>query len=200
MGKRNTFIETQTALHTEQQRTQRAARLAALRALDCLHNVPNAELDRLIDLCLLRAFPPHERLFQEREPGTFLYLLMAGSVRLTASARNGREVPLNTISHGDCFGEGLLFGDYFQRVAAYTETVCFTLQLPLDDVRRLLRTAPGLHGALRQIHTERLAAATLARVPLFSNLEPLERATVITLLKFESYPRGTPVIQEGQQG
>lgn len=192
--------QTQAALQAERQRQQRAERLAALRSLDSLHDVPDAELDRLVDLGTFRAFPSHETVFQEREPGTFLYLLFYGSVRLTASARDGNEVLLDVLDRGDCFGEGLLFGEYFQRVTAYTETPCLALQLPLDRVRLLFGSSEQLHATLRRIHSRRLIVATLARVPLFSHLTPVERLTLTSLLKVKQFPRHCVVLNEGYPG
>jgi CRP-like cAMP-binding protein/ferredoxin-like protein FixX len=127
----------------------------------------------------------------------FLYLLVHGVVRLHLHDKEGREVVIGLLDRGDCFGGGELFGDFFRHAGAYAQTHCYALQLPLTALRALLPTTPDLHQALRQVYLQRLAEFTLARVPMFSRLSPVERLELTTLLKPKHYPRGSIVVRQG---
>jgi CRP-like cAMP-binding protein/Fe-S-cluster-containing dehydrogenase component len=182
---------------TERETQQRRDRLALLGSLDCLRTVPPAELENLVDLCMLRVFLAHETIIHERSQMDFLYLVVHGVVRLHLHDKEGREVVIGLLDRGDCFGGGELFGDFFRHAGGYAQTHCYVLQLPLTALRALLPTTPELHQALRQIYLQRLSEFTLARVPMFSRLSPIERLELTTLLKPKHYPRSSIVVRQG---
>src|SRR5690242_18974318 len=95
------------AQHEEQRRSRQ---VDALAQLDCLRNVPQAELARLVELCVLRAFIPGTTIVNERTPCALLYHILRGTARLTLHDRAGHEVLISVLNRGDCFGEGPLFG------------------------------------------------------------------------------------------
>lgn len=190
-----------TSLHAavlaERQLQQRIEHLQALSNLDCLHDVPTDELEQLVDLCIFRAFSPGQTITSERKPSEFFCLLLQGEVRLSLHDKDNREVLLGMLHRGDCFSEGNLFSEFFRRAGAYAETRCYILQIPLASLHPLLPRLPVLGTALRRVYVSRLADCTLARVPLFSSLSPLERLTLTGLLKSVHYSRGSIVIQQG---
>jgi CRP-like cAMP-binding protein/Fe-S-cluster-containing hydrogenase component 2 len=174
--------------------------LDELRGLACLQAVAADELERLIDLCTFRAFLAHETIIHERDQDACIYLVLDGSVRLTLHDKEGHEVIIGMLKRGDCFGGGALYGDYFRRTGAAAESACYLLQVGLDALRPLLSGIPTLNQALRRIYLQRLAEATLARVPLFNHLATAERADLIRLLKPHHYPRGSIVVEQNAPG
>lgn len=181
----------------EHQLQQRIAHMHALSTLDCLHSVSTDELEQLVDLCMFRAFLPGQMIISERKPSEFLCLLVQGQVRLSLHDKDNREVLIGILNRGDCFSEGTLFGEFFRRAGAQAEVSCYIVQLPLSGIRPLLPNLPGFSAALRKVYLSRLADCTLARVPLFSQLSPLDRLALTGLLKPVHYPRGSVVIQQG---
>ena len=184
----------------QQYEEARRRQATALAQLDCLSAVPSHDLLRLAHLCTLRAFLPGTLILNERTPGQFLYLVLRGTVSLTLHDRAGHKVLIGVLNRGDCFGEGPLFGDLFHGATVEAETICYLLQLPLEGVRGVLSEAPELAAALRSIYRHRLVESTLGRVPLFSQISPLERARVAGLLQPQQYERGTTIIREGEPG
>lgn len=184
----------------QQYEEQRRRQAAALVQLDCLHGVPSHDLLRLAHLCTMRAFIPGTQILNERAPGAFLYLVLRGTVTLMLHDRAGHKVLIGVLDRGDCFGEGPLFGDLFRGATVQAETICYLLQMPLDEVRGVLAEAPELASALRAIYHRRLVESTLGSVPLFSQLSPLKRAQIAGLLQPEQYPRGATIIREGAPG
>ncbi len=190
----------QRAITRMREEQRRQAHVAELQALDSLCNVPPTELRYLVDQCVFRVFAPDTTIISERKPGEFLYILLAGSLRLTLHDKEGHEVLLGVLSRGDCFGEGPLFGDYFRRVGIYTETQCHVLQLSLASVRELLPVMPTFQAVLQTIYRRRLVESTLARVPLFSRISPLERVLLAELLQPLEFPRGSLIVRQGECG
>ncbi len=203
MGQSNKQLAQQRlaeAARLERELQQRMERVALLKSLDCLRAVPTDELERLVDLCSFRAFLAHETIVHERNQGRFLYVLLQGSVRLTLHAKEGHEILIGVLERGDCFGEEGLFGEFFRRASARTETHCYAIQLSLSAVRALFPSSPMLQQTLRNVYMRRLTESTLARVPLFNHLSPAERLALIDLLKPQHFPRENLVVRQGDTG
>jgi CRP-like cAMP-binding protein len=195
------YLARQHAEAQAQQEEQRHTRqVDALAQLDCLRNVPRAELDRLIDLCVLRAFTPGTVIVNERTPCDFVYLILRGTARLMLHDRTGHEVLIGVLNRGDCFGEGPLFGDLFRGASIQAETSCYLLQVEREALRAMLGSTPELAAALRAIYRQRMVESTLGRVPLFGRLSPLERSQIAALLRIQHYARGATIIREGMPG
>jgi CRP-like cAMP-binding protein/Fe-S-cluster-containing hydrogenase component 2 len=184
----------------QQEEERRGRQIDALAQLDCMRAVPHADLARLADLCVLRAFIPGTIIVNERRPCNFVYLILRGTARLTLHDRAGHEVLIGVLNRGDCFGEGPLFGDLFRGASVQAETTCYMLQVERESLRAMLDSAPELSAALRAIYRRRMVESTLGRVPLFGRLSPLERAQVAALLRIQHYARGATIIREGTPG
>lgn len=179
---------------------ERLRQIQALAQLDCLSGVPPESLARLATCATLRAFGPGTVMVNERGPAAFLSLILRGTVSLTLHDRAGHESLIGVLNRGDCFGEGALFGDRFRGVTAQADTICYLLQLSLADVRAALDASPELEQTLRRIYQRRLVESTLGRVPLFSQLAPVDRMHIADLLRPASFSRGTVVLHEGAIG
>jgi CRP-like cAMP-binding protein/NAD-dependent dihydropyrimidine dehydrogenase PreA subunit len=188
------------AARAQQQRQQRQHRLRELTQITALQGVPESELDHLLDLCVLRAYPPHTPIVRERERSAWLFFLLTGTVHLTATARDGHTLLLDVLQRGDCFGEGVLFGNAYQRIGVQSISPALVLQLELTELRDLLPALPRLDARLRAIHTRRLTLTTLARVPLFSQLDLPERESLAALLEQRHITRDTAIITQDTPG
>lgn len=188
------------AAMAERRERQRRERLALISTLDCLQPASEAELVRLLDLAVLRAFLPGTRILSETEPGKYLHFILQGSVRLVLHDKDGREVLLGVLGRGDCYGEGPLFGHLFRRAGVIAETNCMVVQFQLDDLRALLPSMPQLQAALRQVYRQRLIESTLGRVPLFSHMSPLERLNLASLMQPTHFARGDLIMRQGEPG
>lgn len=190
----------QALLLAQRQEQQRHAGLATLQSLDCLRQVPVEELRRLLDVCIFRAFTPGAVILSEQEPSRCLYFVLQGSVQLTLHDKDGHEVLVGVLGRGDCCGEGPIFSDFFRRAGAYAESSCYAIQIALPDVRALLPALPQFNAALREVYRRRMIESTLARVPLFSRLLPLERLALAALLQPSHHPRGSAIMRQGERG
>ncbi|MFV9505277.1 MAG: cyclic nucleotide-binding domain-containing protein [Oscillochloridaceae bacterium umkhey_bin13] len=181
------------------QRSQRQAALDLLVSLDCLRGVPPGELDQLRELCIFRAFQAGAAVLGQQRHNRFLFLVMRGTLQLRLRDKDGREALMGVLARGDCCGEGPLFGDYFRRMNALAQSDCHLLQVSLADLRELIGRLPMLATALRQVYKRRLVEATLARVPLLSQLLPIERLALANLLEPVHADRGELVLRQGSQ-
>jgi CRP-like cAMP-binding protein/Fe-S-cluster-containing hydrogenase component 2 len=185
---------------TERHIVRRHACLEALQGFDCLRSVSSAELIRLIDHCTLRVFPAESEIISYDQQARHFYLIVKGTLQLRLQDKNDHEVLITVLGPGDCVGEGMLFGDLLRRVGLFAQTPTYLLQLPLHELRSLLPSMPMITQALRQVYTRRLVESTLARVPLFGHLLPLERSILADLVQPTHFSRGSTIIEQGQSG
>jgi CRP/FNR family cyclic AMP-dependent transcriptional regulator len=59
----------------------------------------------LADRSLERTFPRHSRLFHQGDPGTGLYVLASGLVKVVVTSEDGEEMVLVTLGPGEALGE-----------------------------------------------------------------------------------------------
>jgi CRP-like cAMP-binding protein/Fe-S-cluster-containing hydrogenase component 2 len=186
----------QARLAAESARRQEA--LGLLGSLDCLRGVPVSELARLYERGTFRAFASGAAVLGQQRQGRSLFLVLRGTLQLRLRDKDGREVLMGVLGPGDCCGEGPLFGDFFRKMRALATSSCYMLQLPLAELRESLGVMPKLSAALRQVYKRRMVECTLARVPLLSQLLPIERLALASLLRPSAFARGSLVIRQGE--
>jgi CRP-like cAMP-binding protein len=118
--------------------------------------LPGAALDRIATLATRRPYGKGEVIFAQSDPGSGLYGIVTGRVRISTSSPDGKELFLNIMEPGDSFGEiGLLDGR--PRTATASATMPSEVMLiQRDDFLRLLRHEPELVNHLMTLLCERL--------------------------------------------
>jgi CRP/FNR family cyclic AMP-dependent transcriptional regulator len=89
-----------------------------------------------------RRFAPRQRIFKAGEQSDHGYIVMSGTVRVTAIDEDGQEVLVDEPGHGDFFGfASMLRQTEHQTTAiAMDETEC--LEVGRDDIARLMTSRP----------------------------------------------------------
>jgi CRP-like cAMP-binding protein len=85
-------------MHTE-------AAVALLRRTRLFAELREDTLRALADRSVERSYPRHGRLFYQGDPGSGLYVLASGLVKVVVTSENGEEMVLVTLGPGDAFGE-----------------------------------------------------------------------------------------------
>ncbi|HMW33734.1 MAG TPA: ATP-binding protein [bacterium] len=73
--------------------------------------LPETEIAKLEEFIRIKDFPKNAVLIDEGVPGSYLYLLIAGNVKITRNGLDGREMILTERHAGDFFGEMALLDD-----------------------------------------------------------------------------------------
>lgn len=180
------------------QSARRHEATARLGALDCLRGVPQNELARLVELCVFRSFRTGATVLGQHKHDRFLFLVLGGALQLRLRDKDGREVLMGVLARGDCCGEGPLFGDFFRRMSALAQSDCQLLQIPLAELKESLPTMPRVAAALRDVYKRRMVECTLARVPLLSQLVPMERLALAKMLQPAFFARGSLIMRQGE--
>jgi CRP/FNR family transcriptional activator FtrB len=100
--------------------------------LELFEGLDAKDSNSILGLAELRSFSPNEDIVDEGQPGSHLFCVLTGLVRLTKRESSGREVDVCVCEPGDAFGEYLVpceDGNYEHgaKAAEFTEVVMFDL-------------------------------------------------------------------------
>jgi CRP/FNR family transcriptional regulator, cyclic AMP receptor protein len=81
------------------------AAVALLRRTRLFAELREETLRALADRSIERTFPRHSRLFYQGDPGSALFVLASGLVKVVVTSEEGEEMVLVTLGPGEAFGE-----------------------------------------------------------------------------------------------
>jgi CRP-like cAMP-binding protein len=81
------------------------AAVGLLRRTRLFAGLAEPTLRTLADRALERSFPRHSRLFHQGDPGTGLYVVVSGLVKVVVTSEDGEEMVLVTLGPGEALGE-----------------------------------------------------------------------------------------------
>lgn len=113
-------------------------------------------LDRLAGLCRRRSFRGGEPVFREGDPGTALYVVETGEVKILLSGAEGKEVVLVLLGPGEYFGELALLDGEPRSADAVTTAPAGLLILSREDFLRFLHETPAVAVSLLATLSRRL--------------------------------------------
>ncbi len=109
-----------------------------LRGLPLFSGLPEGPLDELAALCGRRSLPEGERLFEEGETGSDVFVVISGIVRISKRVAIGGERTLATLEAGAMFGEAAIIDQEERSASASARTDVELLVLPADPMREWL--------------------------------------------------------------
>jgi CRP/FNR family cyclic AMP-dependent transcriptional regulator len=120
----------------------------ALSAVPLFGGLDEEGLASLIRGMRIRKFRRGETVFHVGDPGDALFIVMAGSIKITLPADTGDEAILATLRPGDFFGELALLDGAPRSATAIAIEATETYILPRDRFRDLIATEPIMREAL----------------------------------------------------
>src|SRR5215212_5084755 len=120
----------------------------ALAAVPLFAGLDDAGLDGLVHGMRIRRFRRGETVFHVGDPGDALFIVMAGSIKITLPAETGDEAILATLRPGDFFGELALLDGAPRSATAVAIEPTETYVLARDRFSELIATEPVMRDAL----------------------------------------------------
>ena len=123
-----------------------------------LTGVPGEDLEPLLSIVQEQRFLPGEVLFREGDPATGLYLIMVGSVRVSATNETG-ETLLAVVHANDVLGEMAILDGRDRSGTATAVEICVAHFLPTEPFLDLLERSTKVCMRLLALLTTRLRRA-----------------------------------------
>jgi CRP-like cAMP-binding protein len=131
-----------------------------LRSHPLFKELSDAIIDRIISHALTRKVKKGTVLFRKGDPGSNLYAVCAGAIRISAPSELGKDAIFNLITPGEIFGEIALL-DGGQRTAdAVAIESCDLMVLERRDFIPLVREYPDIAMRLIEVLCHRLRRTT----------------------------------------
>lgn len=142
-----------------------------LRTISLFKALTAEQLAEVIPLLHPRTYAPAITLFHQGMPGTTLYLIEEGRVRLSSIGHNGHEHTLAIFGPGDIFGELTLLDGLPRSASAVTITTTAVWMLSKYDFDRLMEQYPLMARSMNRILASRLrASATHVEAIIFQDV------------------------------
>lgn len=150
-----------------------------------------------------------EYLLENAEEPESLFLILEGNVHIYTKDKEGQDSLLQQLTVGGFWGGMFLFAPMRQNqnasvippISVRMEQQGRVLEIPKATLTALIKRDTELsESLLLAYYQHKNADMVLARVPLFSHLEPVERAKIAEHFSPVSFRKGTTIISEGESG
>jgi len=132
-----------------------------LRQVHVFSSLTNEELERLLEIVLLRPYRKGMFIFMEGEPGDALYFVQKGRIKLTKTLADGREHILHFVGEGQIFAEVLMFDDGPFPATAEVMTDSTVGIVRNKDLETFLKGHPDITLKILKIMSRRLRKAQM---------------------------------------
>jgi CRP/FNR family cyclic AMP-dependent transcriptional regulator len=153
------------------------------------------ELDGLRACLRRRRYGRGQVIFLQGDPGTSLYLIESGRVRIVLTSPEGKEVVLALLGPADFFGDLALLDGEPRSADAVAQAPSELVVLRRDNFLRFLDAHPRATVGLLTVLSRRLRHnAQLLQDAAFLNVPGRLARVILELAEAEGQPNGTAVI------
>ena len=130
-----------------------------LRRIHLFADLTDRESDTILDLMREKTVAKGTTVFHQNDHGGGLYLLLAGSVKITRAGRDGRDVTVAMLHEGNFFGEMSLIDGQPRSASATATQITRLLVLDREHFQRYVLSQAGIVAKLLRELSKRLRGA-----------------------------------------
>jgi CRP/FNR family transcriptional regulator, cyclic AMP receptor protein len=119
-------------------------KLSLLRDHLLFRDLPPPILDRIGSYMKIRKIPRGATIFNKGDPGTGLFGILNGSVKISVASADGRDIVLNILQAGEIFGEIALLDGRPRTADAIAMSDCELMVIERRDFIQFLRSQPDM--------------------------------------------------------
>jgi CRP/FNR family transcriptional regulator/CRP/FNR family cyclic AMP-dependent transcriptional regulator len=114
-----------------------------LRRIKSLAVLSDEQLAAFINYVDVVSVPRGTTLFQEKQPGDSLYMILEGEMRIFIEQRGGQIILLRLLEAGDTFGEVALLNQAPRSASVEAKTDCTLIQVTSQMLEKLMGEQPA---------------------------------------------------------
>jgi CRP-like cAMP-binding protein len=137
-------------------------------------------------------------LCKEGDPGDSIYIISSGKAGvLKYSKKKQGDILLATLNEGDFFGEFGFFSGRKRHAPVKALTELEILEISRNDFDEIAKVHPRIRNILLNFYKKRIIDTLLAFSPLFRQLQPHERAQLVSRFKLRRIGENRLIFKEG---
>ncbi len=180
-----------------------------LKQIPLLANLSNETQHWLRRHVTIRRFAEGDVIVQRESKEDSLFIVIDGHVKMLTKDKENQDTLLDRLESGAFFGGTSLFKPVRQTqettpetdITIIAESTCTILEISKADLVTLAKKEPDISETLlTEYYKRKTPDAVLARVPLFSYLDPTERHKIAEQLTPLNVKKGGTIITEGEVG
>ena len=141
-------------------RPREAEKRGVLQSHDLFRKLNPTQIDRLASCIVEKSVVRGTIIFAKDDPGSCLFAIRKGTVKITAPAVDGHDAMLNRMTDGDIFGEIALLDGRPRTADAVAVTDCEMFVIERRDFLPLVQEEPQIALKLTEILCARLRRTT----------------------------------------
>lgn len=110
----------------------------ALRTFPLFNGLPDDRLAAIARCAMMRRIPRNQAVVHAGDRTDFVYFVLTGSLKVTVSDEDGREVILSILGQGELFGEMGMFGEQPRSATVLAVVPSDLVQISKQDFRRIM--------------------------------------------------------------
>ncbi len=110
----------------------------ALKTFPLFQGLPDDRLAAIARCAMMRRIPRGQTVVRAGDRTDFVYFVLTGSLKVTVSDEDGREVILSILGQGELFGEMGMFGEQPRSATALAVVSVDLVQIAKHDFRRIM--------------------------------------------------------------
>ncbi|HEY9100829.1 Crp/Fnr family transcriptional regulator [Chitinimonas sp.] len=118
--------------------------IATLKQIPLFHGLSDEELSHIEASATAKTYPKGTIIINEGDPGSSMFLLMQGRLKVFVSDSNGKEYVLAVLGPGEYVGELALLDDEPRTASVETEEQSAFLVIQKEDFLSLLHNHPNI--------------------------------------------------------
>ena len=132
-----------------------AERLKELEASALFAAFSGEALQEVLRSTALRSFQEGDIIVTEGEPGSSLFLIVSGHVKVFTKDENGGHIPLAQLGPGDFFGEVSLLTGRPRTATITAREPVMAIELAKESIDRIAETHPEVRSVLEEFYERR---------------------------------------------
>ena len=154
-------------------------------------------LDRLAQACRIQQAPKGTVFFLQADPAEAVYVVRSGSVSIVLTSEDGRELVINEMLPGDCFGELALLTGGPRSTGAVARQDSEVIVIPRGAFLAAVEAEPRLLWYLLETTAQRLSSSSGREVALaFSDAPARLARALLELYRLEGENNTVAISQD----
>ncbi|UCD70698.1 MAG: cyclic nucleotide-binding domain-containing protein [Syntrophobacterales bacterium] len=156
------------------------------------------ELHEVISHLKAKRVAKEKLVCKEGDPGDSIYIISSGKVGiLKYSIKKQGDILLAKLGEGDFFGEFGFFSDRKRHATVKALTDLEVLEISRDDFDEIAKVHPRIRNVLIIFYKKRIIDTLLAFSPLFGQLQPHQRAQLVSRFKLRRIEENSLIFEQG---